>query len=227
LVRRFLILSGGRETFIRWHGHSCFEIGDDEGLRIVTDPHDGRSIGIKPPVVKGDIVLVSHDHFDHSSVKTVSERDTKVVDREGNFKVRDVKIKGIQSFHDGEEGRKRGSNIIFKFELGGLRFCHMGDLGHGLDDRLRKQLQPTDILFIPVGGVFTLEPQQCWKVIQEVGPRLVVPMHYKTGGLSISIHKLDEFMKWSPGVASQKVGNEIDFDDSDIPPARTIWEFSL
>lgn len=182
---------------------------------------------MKPPLAKGDIILISHSHFDHSSSKTVSKKESKIVDRDGNFKIRDVNIRGFSSFHDEIDGKKRGNNIIFKFELGNIKLCHLGDLGHSLDEKTVKQIQPVDILFIPVGGVFTLEPQHCWKVIQDLDPKLVIPMHYKTGGLSISIHKLDEFLKWAPEISTMKVGNEIDFDDDDIPPARTIWEFSL
>ena len=178
-------------------------------------------------MVKGDIILISPSHFDHCSSKTVSKKESKIVDRDGNFKIRDIKIRGFPSYHDEIDGKKRGGNIIFKFELSNIKFCHLGDLGHSLEERAVKQIQPVDILFIPVGGVFTLEPQYCWKVIQDLDPRLVIPMHYKTGGLSISIHKLDEFLKWSPEISTTKVGNEIDFDDDDIPPVRTIWEFSL
>jgi len=157
----------------------------------------------------------------------VSTRESKIVDRDGSFKIKEVKIRGISSYHDLVEGKKRGSNIIFRFELGNITFCHLGDLGHPMDERTIRQLNPVDILFIPVGGVFTLEPQLCWKVILDLEPKLVIPMHYKTGGLSISIHKLDEFLKWSPEVSVVKVGNEIDFDEADIPSSRTIWEFSL
>jgi L-ascorbate metabolism protein UlaG (beta-lactamase superfamily) len=213
--------------FIRWHGHSCFEVGNDDGPTVITDPHDGRSIGIKPPVVKGDIILISHSHFDHSSAKTVSKKESRVVEREGSFRIRDVKIKGVPSFHDEVEGRKRGNNIIFRFELGDYRLCHLGDLGHVLDERTIRALQPLDILFIPVGGVFTLEPQLCWKVVQDLGVKLIIPMHYKTGGLSLSIQRLDEFLKYSPGITEIKVGNEIDFDSSDIAGGPTLWEFSL
>ena len=74
---------------IRWHGHACFEISNNHV--IVTDPHDGRSIGIKPPQVKADLILVSHGHFDHNSVKTVSKGSTKVIDSPGNHEEFEIK----------------------------------------------------------------------------------------------------------------------------------------
>ena len=62
---------------IRWHGHACWEITND--ITLVTDPHDGKSIGIPAPTVAGDIILVSHDHYDHNSVKTVEKEGSKIV----------------------------------------------------------------------------------------------------------------------------------------------------
>ncbi|MFW6144812.1 MAG: MBL fold metallo-hydrolase, partial [Candidatus Natronoplasma sp.] len=87
---------------IRWHGHACFEIGDDN--IIVTDPHDGKSIGISPPKVEGDIILVSHDHYDHNAVREVDKEESTIVNEPGEKEVNGVKIKGIRSYHDKSEG---------------------------------------------------------------------------------------------------------------------------
>jgi len=91
---------------IRWHGHACFEISN--GRTIVTDPHDGKSIGIKPPQVKADLVLVSHGHFDHNSVKTVSKGSTKIISTVGKFEELGIKVKGVKAFHDNAGGERRG-----------------------------------------------------------------------------------------------------------------------
>ena len=102
---------------IRWHGHSCFEITND--VTLVTDPHDGKSIGISPPDVTGDIILVSHDHYDHNSIESVVKEKSIVVKDETAKTVSGVQIKGIRSFHDEHEGRKRGSNLIYLFNMDG------------------------------------------------------------------------------------------------------------
>ena len=95
---------------IRWHGHSCFEITNE--ITVVTDPHDGKSIDIHAPDVLGDIILVSHDHYDNNSVKSV-EKEESIVVKDGRIKtVLGVKIRGVVSFHDESTGRKRGENII-------------------------------------------------------------------------------------------------------------------
>ena len=208
---------------IRWHGHSCFEISNDH--TIVTDPHDGRSIGIKPPQVKADLILVSHAHFDHNSVKTVSKGSTKVISESGKFKEFDFEIKGIKAYHDDAGGERRGEIRIFKFTLDGITLCHLGDLGHILDETQVLELGEIDILFVPIGNVFTIGAQDAWKTIKAIQPKIAVPMHYRVGGLSLSIQPLEPFISKAEKV--ERVGNEIDFDSDDLPKQFEAWVFSL
>jgi len=133
---------------IRWHGHSCFEVTGD--VTLVTDPHDGKSIGTASPVVSGDIILVSHDHYDHNSVESVAKEKSIIIKDETAKTVYDVRIKGVRSFHDEHDGCKRGGNIIYLFNMDDIIFCHLGDLGHLLDEDAVKQVGDVDVLFIPV-----------------------------------------------------------------------------
>ncbi|AGN26477.1 MBL fold metallo-hydrolase [Candidatus Methanomassiliicoccus intestinalis] len=208
---------------IIWHGHSCFEIRD--GITVVTDPHDGKSIGIKPPVVKADVVLVSHDHFDHNCVRIV-KGDPKVVTSCGETAACGLNVRGIPTFHDNEEGSKRGKNTIFCFEMDGIRFCHCGDLGHLLTEKQAEAIGPVDILFIPVGGVFTIDSQDAKRVIELLKPSVAIPMHYHVGGLSISVAGIDPFLDGLPEEDILGVGNEIDFNKEDMSPKTEYWVFS-
>jgi L-ascorbate metabolism protein UlaG (beta-lactamase superfamily) len=209
---------------IRWHGHSCFEITND--LTLVTDPHDGKSIGIHAPNVTGDIILVSHDHYDHNSVKSVEKQDSKVITDDRKRSISDIEIKGVESFHDEEEGAKRGKNIIFQFTIDEIKFCHLGDLGHNLDDEAVQKIGDVDILFIPIGGTFTVDDKQAWKVIKKIKPKIIVPMHYKIGGLSLPIAGIDPFLEQSKYKVIH-VGNEIDIEKEDLPTEPEIWTFTL
>ena len=209
---------------IRWHGHSCFEITND--VTIVTDPHDGKSIGIPAPSVKGDIILVSHNHYDHNSVKSVEKEDSKVITDERKRNVSDVQIEGISVFHDESHGAKRGKNIIYKFNVDGINFCHLGDLGHELDEETLSKIGEVDILFIPVGGTFTIDAEKAWKTIDKIKPKIAIPMHYKIGGLSIPIAGLDQFLDKTE-CKILKVGNEIDIEKEDLPSEPEIWTFTL
>ncbi len=209
---------------IRWHGHSCFEIKDD--ITLVTDPHDGKSIGIPAPTVEGDIILVSHDHYDHNSVKSVEKIGSKVVKDERKRKIFNVDIKGIKTYHDEKSGDIRGENIIFKFLIDDIIFCHLGDLGHMVEESIVEKIGSVDILFVPVGGNFTIDADIAWEIIKSIKPSIIIPMHYKIGGLSLPIDNLDTFLEKSV-YKILKVGNEIDFDKTDIPKETEIWTFTL
>lgn len=211
---------------IRWHGHACFEVADD--VVLVTDPHDGRSLGIPPPSVRGDIILVSHDHFDHNSVKTVRVAASRVYDKAGSYVDGKVKILGVESYHDDVEGQKRGRVVMFRFEMEGLRLCHLGDLGCLPGREALEALDGVDILFVPVGNVFTIDAARAWEVIRLMDPLVAIPMHYRVGGLSLSIKTLDPFLAQAKGSAEVvNVGNEIVFDLPDLPDRLTVWAFSL
>jgi L-ascorbate metabolism protein UlaG (beta-lactamase superfamily) len=209
---------------IRWHGHACFEITND--LTLVTDPHDGKSIGIHAPNVTGDIILISHDHYDHNSAKSVEKDGSKIVTDGRKRTISNIDIYGVDSFHDEERGAKRGSNIMYKFTVDDIKFCHLGDLGHDIDDETVEKIGDVDILFIPIGGTFTVDDKQAWNVINKIKPKIVVPMHYKIGGLSLPIAGIDQFL----AQAKQKVihvGNEIDIEKEDLPTEPEIWTFTL
>jgi L-ascorbate metabolism protein UlaG (beta-lactamase superfamily) len=209
---------------IRWHGHSCFEITNNK--TIITDPHDGKSIGIPTPMVQGDVILISHDHYDHNSVKTVEKDQSKIISDGRKRTIEDIIVKGYATFHDESHGEKRGENIAFKFTVDDICFLHLGDLGHLLSEDLIQQIDHVDILFIPVGGTYTLNATAAWKVIQKIQPRIVIPMHYKIEGLSLPIAPVDDFLDIAH-YHVLRVGNEIDIEKEEIPDEPEIWVFTL
>jgi len=216
---------GGEKLLkIRWHGHSCFEITDD--VTLITDPHDGKSIGIPAPNVEGDIILVSHDHYDHNSVKSVDKEGSKIITDDRKRNISNIEIKGIKSFHDEHQGEKRGESIIYKFIIDGVAFCHLGDLGHEIDEDTIKRIGNVDILFVPVGGTFTIDAKRAWNVINSMNPKISIPMHYKIGGLSLPIDGIDPFLEKNK-FKILKVGNEIDIEKEDLPNEQEIWTFTL
>jgi len=211
---------------MRWHGHACFELRDDN-ITIITDPHDGKSIGIPVPNLVGDIVLVSHDHFDHNCVRMVKGSGVSLI-REPILTVeKGVRIRGTETFHDNCQGAKRGKNIIYSFELDGINFCHLGDLGHTLDNEKMEQLMPIDVLFIPVGNIFTLDVKSAIGLSKKIRAKIIVPMHYRIGGLALSIRPVDDFLAGFSEDEIARVGNEVEFKPEDLPEKTEIWVFSL
>lgn len=177
----------------RWFGQACFEISDS--VTIVTDPHDGDSVGLGAPDTEGDIVTISHEHFDHASGEDLAAKpDSESVRGTGSRTVKGIEIQGTDSYHDKVEGSARGENTVFSFTVDGLRICHLGDLGHLLSEKKAKEIRPVDVLLIPVGGRFTIDGGEAAKVVEQLGPRVVVPMHYKVEGLEVPISGPDDFL---------------------------------
>ncbi|MCI0496681.1 MAG: MBL fold metallo-hydrolase [Thermoplasmata archaeon] len=208
---------------IIWHGHSCFEVRDE--ISIVIDPHDGRSIGIRPPKATADLVLVTHDHFDHNAVRMVTGPGTKVVSEPGRVKRHGVRIVGIPAFHDGAAGERRGGITIFRFTVGDIDFCHLGDVGEPLDPPRLREIGAVDVLFVPAGGRFTLEPDEAWELATRIGPRVIVPMHFGVGGISLPLQPVSSFIRNADRVID--VGSEIDIVKEELPEEREVWVFSL
>jgi len=174
-----------------WYGHSMFLLQSPDGVEILIDPHSG--IGYpKPALPEVDLVVTSHDHFDHDKVE-VAGSGVRVLKglQDGDWAnidetVDDVHIRTIATFHDDRQGGQRGKNSMFLFEVAGLRLLFAGDLGHVLTDEQLAAAGSVDILLLPVGGQFTIGPAEATQVVDQLQPRLAVPMHYKTDVVGFS-----------------------------------------
>jgi L-ascorbate metabolism protein UlaG (beta-lactamase superfamily) len=165
---------------IKWLGHSCFLLTSESGLRIITDPYTPGVYGVDyaAPSETADIVTVSHDHADHNNVAAV-KGNPQVVKGDGTHQAKGIQFKGVPSAHDPSGGKERGANTIFTFTLDGVTVCHVGDLGHDLDDRTVAEIGPMDVLLIPVGGNFTVDAAVANQVCKRLKPQVCIPMHFK------------------------------------------------
>jgi L-ascorbate metabolism protein UlaG (beta-lactamase superfamily) len=173
-------------------GHSAFKIIGKE-ITIVTDPFDPETVGFPFPKVEADVVTVSHSHSDHNFLKGV-KGDFICFDSPGEYEIKNSEIVGIDSFHDDKNGSERGHNTIFSLEVDGIHICHLGDLGTSLSSDQLEKIDGADILIIPVGGVKVIDPKAAVKVISEIEPKIVIPVHYKEGKLT-DFEPLEHFVK--------------------------------
>lgn len=182
---------------ITWYGQSCFKIqtrNSGEEVVVFIDPFD-KSIGLRPPFGQGDVVLTTHSHADHNNVLTI-KGNPFIIDGPGEYEKKGIEIRGVLAFHDVKEGKEKGVVTIFVIESEDMRICHLGDLGQKeLSDEQLEKLGEVDILMVPVGGGSTLSGEQASKIINQIEPRMVVPMHYKIPGLSLKIDSVDGFLK--------------------------------
>ncbi len=183
---------------ITWHGHANYTL-KGAGATLVVDPF--ADIGLKQPKLAADVLLISHDHFDHNNTEGVSG-DPYIVDLPGEYESHGVMIEGILTYHDAKKGADRGANIVFSFTMDGIHLVHCGDLGHRLDDEVVERLGNIDILFVPVGGFYTIDGKTAVDVVKRLQPRVTVPMHYLAAGLSgaaAKIGPIDDFLKEAGG----------------------------
>ncbi len=186
-------------VIVRWHGHACFEIVDRDGYTIVIDPHDGGSIGLRPPAVKADAVLITHEHFDHNAHQVVAKEGSEVHSmRKGEFRVGQHRVVGIEAFHDEFKGRRRGKVVMYLIDVDGVKILHVGDLGHVLSNELASRIGDVDILMLPVGGTFTIGPKEAVEVTEALKPRAVIPMHYWVRGVNLPLRPVDSFLSVAP-----------------------------
>lgn len=178
---------------IRWYGHACFLMESENETKVLIDPFDG-SVGYEVPELTADIVTVSHDHYDHNYTEKVQGNPTIIKDA-AQYEIQGIKIQGFPAFHDDVKGAERGPNIIYVFEMDGLRICHLGDLGHLLSNSQLEEIGPIDILMVPVGGTFTIDAKQAVAAIEQLEPKLAIPMHFKTPAISMPIDPVDKFLK--------------------------------
>jgi len=181
----------GERMQIKWHGHACFEISAEEAT-VVTDPYE-PSIGMRLPSIRADVVTVSHEHYDHNYVAAVE--GAEVVRGAGEHLVKGIRFLGVRTFHDTRKGAERGENTVFVFELEGIRLCHLGDLGHVLQEEQITAINGVDVLFVPVGGTYTVDAGDAARVVEQLSPKVAIPMHFKIPPLNLNIASEQAFLQ--------------------------------
>ena len=158
---------------ITWIGHACFKLEQD-GAVIVTDPYEADYVpGLSPVKETADGVYFSHFHKDHYTEDAVQCGGT------GHL----PEVTKLQTWHDDEQGAKRGENTVHIFRFGDEKVIHLGDLGCRPEEAQMELLKDADVLLIPVGGFFTIDAKQAAALVRELHPRIAVPMHYRDDAL--------------------------------------------
>ncbi|OGN00700.1 MAG: hypothetical protein A3B91_05140 [Candidatus Yanofskybacteria bacterium RIFCSPHIGHO2_02_FULL_41_29] len=187
---------------ITWFGHSCFRIESKEGS-VLIDPFV-KEIGLRPPKIKDNLVLVTHNHSDHNNISEANS-EAFIIDGPGEYEKQGISVRGVTSFHDKSGGKERGLNTMYAIKAEGMVLCHMGDFGQDkLDDKQVEDIGSVDILMIPVGGNYTIDYKEAVNIIGQIEPKIVIPMHYKIKGLEIDISGPEKFLK-EIGLTPEKV----------------------
>jgi len=209
---------------VKYLGHSAFLITSASGTRIVLDPYQPGSFdnalkygSFGEPA---DIVLMSHEHADHGYAGFVTGRPM-IIRGSGSYVSEGIQFNGVSTFHDTSGGSERGKNTVFRFVVDRVSICHLGDLGHVLTSEQAAEVGAVDVLLAPVGGFFTIGPQEAAKVADQLAAKIVIPMHFKTPKIDFPIAEVDEFLRGKPNVRRLD-SSEVEITAETLPAERQI-----
>ncbi len=209
---------------IKWYGHAAFLITSDQGTKIIIDPYEPGAFGGQLSYGKikdqADIILTSHDHADHNYTKDLPG-PPQIVRGSGSKTIKGISIKGIPTYHDPSKGSERGTNTVFTLKVDQIQLCHLGDLGHPLGDKELAEIGPVDILVIPVGGFFTIDPKEATRVAEQLKPKILIPMHFKTVKCGFPIASVEDFLKGKPNLKRPQ-SSEVVFEKAALPQQMEI-----
>jgi len=218
---------------IRWLGHASFLI-ESPALKIITDPF-GKDVPYPEIRQTADVVTVSHEHHDHNAIHVLDgefqvlrglDPETKKARRIKEV-IEGVEFRTVPSFHDGQEGKLRGENGIFVMDIDGITLAHLGDLGEALAPSQAKEIGQVHILFVPVGGYYTIDAVAAKETVGLIKPNIMVPMHYKTKYIdSWPVAIVDSFLEGEENVMRLD-GSECSISKADIPESTQVWVFTI
>lgn len=195
------------------------------------DPFDPAQFKLKLPKLEADVICTSHAHFDHNYVEgvkgAVEGKTPFVISAPGEYDVKGIAVRGFRTYHDDKEGKDRGLNTIYYVEFEDMFFLHLGDLGTMPSKEILEEIGDVDVLFIPVGGTYTIDYKMASEVVSEFEPSYVIPMHYSIAGtvLADKLEHVEKFIS-EMGEASKMPKLKIS-GKSDLPEETAVVVLDL
>jgi L-ascorbate metabolism protein UlaG (beta-lactamase superfamily) len=214
---------------IKWYGHACFSIEGDDTI-IVTDPYTPEVAGLDPVDEPANVVVMSSatDRF-HSDASMVPG-DPEILNAleisgRGPVEVNDVAFEALPTMESLAHKESPDENAIYRFELEGISILHLGDLGNPLtDEQLALLRGRVDVLLALTGGPPTIELEDLDRAIEEIRPRVVIPMHYQIPKLKLNILPLEAFTSRYPeDVVTRVEATEVEFSSNTLPPTLRVY----
>jgi L-ascorbate metabolism protein UlaG (beta-lactamase superfamily) len=176
---------------ITWLGHACFRLRSDE-IVVVTDPFPS-TLGLRLGNQTATIVTISNSHPNHSNWQEVSG-EPKLYQAPGEYEFKGVSVRGVMTpLAEGTPRERR--NVAYTIEMETVSICHLGDIDVPLSPGQIDELSPVDVLLIPTGGGCTLDLDRAAQMLQDLDPKIVIPMHYHIPGVSLQLAEVDTFLQ--------------------------------
>jgi L-ascorbate metabolism protein UlaG (beta-lactamase superfamily) len=163
---------------------------------VMIDPYEPK-LGLSPVRLNVQIVIFSHEDPTHFSLQGLAG-DPHIVTGAGEFEIKAVAMTGTQTYHDAKKGAERGKNFVYTVEIDDLRICHLGHLGHALSEEQLEALgSKIDVLFVPIGGGSHINSSQATEIVNQIEPKLVIPISYALSGLTLLAQNLEGVEKFA------------------------------
>ncbi len=210
---------------VRWFGHSFVYLTTPTGVRIAIDPYAETPITYPfPDRLNADVVLISNESDAHSAGERIfgSPLVFRSVACLGINRASGFIFKGIQTYKDQEKGRKSGGNTVFTFTIDGVKFAHLGVIGHPLNSRLKEEIGNVDVLFLPV-GLPSLPVEEWRRIAQELNARVIVPTTYQSNfSAQLTLRPLDDFLQGQTNVV-KITSDQFDISARELPVRPAIY----
>ncbi len=214
-------------VLVRWYGHAFIYLIASTGIRIAVDPFGDETVHYHfPGSLQADVVLISNEANDRSAGERIqgSPQIFRSVAALGTNNARGLLFRGILTFRDKSQGAIHGHNTAFVFDLDGIRFAHLGDLGHPLSPELLAEFGKVDVLFLPVGRD-SLMVSELDKIASDLSARIIVPIAYRTElSGDLELRQLEGYLDSRPNIRWID-GAEFSLSASEIPPTPMIYAF--
>jgi len=211
---------------VNWYGQSCLKITTKttQEITLIIDPFERAVVGLNPPRSRADIVMVTHEHPDHNNIG--SYEGAFFIKGPGEYEIKNIFIQGVSAWHD---DKKDFPVTMYRIETEGITLCHLGDLGQKeLTEKQLEQINGVDILFVPIGSSYILNKQKlavldaetAQRVVNQIEPSLVIPIHYKVGGVTLDLDGPEKFLK-AMGVTKPQELDKLVIKSKDLNPKET------
>jgi L-ascorbate metabolism protein UlaG (beta-lactamase superfamily) len=211
---------------ITWYGHAAFLI-ETQGLRIILDPYRSPDSGGYLPIDEpADMVIVSHEEdVYHSHIGQIVPPFKLVKALEipsGGSVESGIRLETVHVYEHADRKPEEKVTIVH-FRSEDLHLVFLGDLGHPLTEAEVAPLRGADVVLIPAGGPPTIDYPDVPPLLEAIGPRLVVPMHFKTRKINLNIKPVIKFLEALPEDKIVRSGStSVEVSRDTLPEQRTI-----
>lgn len=198
---------------LTWLGHACVRLRAREAA-VVTDPYDNKVTGYTLNRPNADLVTISIDDPAHNNAAGVGG-DPRVIDAPGEYEIAGASVVGVAM--PGKDKR----SVAYVIDLEDMRVAHLGGVATVPTTEQLEEFADVDILLVPVGGGAALDAAAAAETVSLIGPRLVMPIHYKTPAEKHRLDPVDRFLK-EMGVKPDETHQKLTVTRSSLPEETQV-----